>query len=215
MASPKYFSYFKNIDYAVNANKAGIPNTIKIKDYFNLLRVRDDIYKEDTLYTEYYINDGERPDQISYNEYGTEEFYWIIMQINDITDYYNEWPLSQNELNEFILKKYGSYEAAGDIHHYETVETLDDDGNFVLPGGQTVPKDFLYYYPATLGSEVILSSAPVGVTNQEYEQRLNEQKSKIYIIQKKYIYDIDRDVRNYAFKSNAKVSEIDIRDVMN
>ena len=214
MASPKYFSYFKNIDYAVNANKAGIPNTIKIKDYFNLLRVRDDIYKEDTLYTEYYVKDGERPDQISYNEYGTEEFYWIIMQVNDITDYYNQWPLSQNELNEFILKKYGSYEGAGEIHHYETVETLDDNGNFVLPGGQIVPEDFLYYYPATYGSEVILSSAPVGVTNQEYEQRLNEEKSKIYIIQKKYIYDIDRDVRLYAFQSNDKVSDIDIRDVM-
>ena len=214
MASPKYFSYFKDIEYAVNANKAGIPNVINIKDYFNLLRVRDDIYKEDTLYTEYYINDGERPDQISYNEYGTEEFYWIIMQVNDIVDYYNQWPLSQNELNEFILKKYGSYEGGGEIHHYETVETLDDDGNFVLPGGQIVPEDFLYYYPVTVGSEVIRSSAPTGVTNQEYEQRLNEQKSKIYIIQKKYIYDIDREVRNHAFESNNKISDIDISDVM-
>lgn len=214
MASPNYFSYFKDINYSVSVNKAGITNNIRIKDYFNLLRVRDDIYKEETLYTEYYVKDGERPDQISYNEYGSESFYWIILQINDITDYYNQWPLSQNELNDFILNKYGSHETAGDIHHYETIETLDDDGNFVLPGGQIVPEDFRYYYPATLGSEVILSTAPIGVTNREYEMRLNEQKSKIQIIQKKYIYEIDREVRLYGYNVENKKSEIDLKSVM-
>ena len=214
MGTPNYFSYFKNIKYAVSANKAGIENTINIKDYFRLLRVRDDIYKEDTLYTEYYVKDGQRPDQISYEEYGDEAFYWIILQINDIVDYYNEWPLSQNELNEFILKKYGGWEGAKAVHHWETVETYDEQGNFILPGGQVVPEDFVYYYPDKINQEVILSSTPTAVTNSVYEQRLNEEKSKIQIVQPKYIYDFDRDVRLYAFNSDANDSKIDIRDVM-
>ncbi|GAH23493.1 unnamed protein product, partial [marine sediment metagenome] len=58
-----------------------------IKDYFNLARVREDIFKEDTLYNEYYVKNGERPDQISYEKYGTEAFYWVILQVNDIIDY--------------------------------------------------------------------------------------------------------------------------------
>ena len=214
MGYPKYFSYFKNIKYAVSANKAGIENTINIKDYFHLLRVRDDIFKEDTVYTEYYIKNGERPDQISYDKYGTESFYWMILQVNDIVDYYNQWPLSQNELNEFILKKYGSYEGAEAIHHYETVETFDDEGNFVLPGGQIVPEDFVYYYPSSINQTVTLSSFPAAVTNSEYEQRLNEEKSRIQIIQPKYVYEIEREVRLYGSNTKNQASQIDIKDVM-
>lgn len=214
MGTPNYFSYFKDIKYAVSANKAGIENFINIKDYFHLLRVRDDIFKEDTVYVEYYVKNGERPDQISYDKYGTEAFYWMILQVNDIVDYYNEWPLSQNELNEFILKKYGGFEGAEGIHHYETIETFDDEGNFVLPGGQIVPEDFVYYYPDARDQTVILSSFPTAITNSEYEQRLNEEKSKIQIIQPKYIYDLDRDVRVFGNNTKLQESDIDIRDVM-
>ena len=44
MSKPKYFQYFPNIQYALRANKAGKTQDIEIKDYFNLLQVRDDIY---------------------------------------------------------------------------------------------------------------------------------------------------------------------------
>jgi hypothetical protein len=50
MSTPKYFRNFPNIQYAVSANKAGIPTYINIKDYFKLLKVRDDIFREETLY---------------------------------------------------------------------------------------------------------------------------------------------------------------------
>ena len=69
MATPKYFNQFPNIEYPYRLNKAGIADTIQIKDYFHFLTVRDGIFKNDTLYTPYYINNGERPDQISWNLY--------------------------------------------------------------------------------------------------------------------------------------------------
>ena len=28
------------------------------------------------------------PDQISYEQYGDEQYYWIILQINEIIDFY-------------------------------------------------------------------------------------------------------------------------------
>ena len=70
MSTPKYFQYFPNIQYATSINKAGVPSFVSIKDYFHLLTVRDDIYREETLYTKYNIQDGERPDEISYKVYG-------------------------------------------------------------------------------------------------------------------------------------------------
>jgi hypothetical protein len=92
MSTPKYFRNFPNIQYAVSANKAGIPTYINIKDYFNLLKVRDDIFREETLYAPYTIQNGQRPEQISEAIYGDAQFYWVILQVNDITDYYSQWP---------------------------------------------------------------------------------------------------------------------------
>ena len=207
MTQPTYFSNFPNLEYAVSVNKAGHTNDITIKDYFRLLLPRDDIYKEDTLYTTYYVMDGERPDQISYKEYGDEQFYWVILQINGIIDYYNEWPLSSVELEQFMLTKYGSWEETKEVHHWETVETKNSEGNIVLPKGMYVDETFVYYY--TDQNETILSSLPSAVTNYEYEERVNERKSHIQILNARYIDDYMRDIRNYA-KSRKKLTRSDI-----
>lgn len=215
MSFPRYFEQFKNIKYAVSTNKAGIPSYITIKDFFHLLKVRDDIFKEDTVYTEYYIQNGERPENISYRLYGDEQYYWIILQINDIVDYYNQWPLSSQELEKFILKKYGSWETASNPHHWETVETFDDNGNLVIPGGVVVSEDFTFVYPNTPGSgeDVIeLTSFPSVVSNVEYEQRLNEKKSNIVVLKDRYIIDYVRETYIYGNNLDPQDSEVNISD---
>ena len=158
MATPKYFSYLPNVQYALSANKAGQIDYAEMKDFFRMAVVRDDVFKQDTLYTKYSVKNGTRPDQISYEIYGDNQYYWVILQINEIVDYYNQWPLSDKELDEYVSKKYGK-NGASEIHHYETVETFDSDGNRVLPGGLEVPEDFVYTYPSEVGGTVYLTSA--------------------------------------------------------
>ena len=215
MATPKYFSNFPNLQYATSINKAGIPNYINIKDYFHLLTPRDDIYREETLYTEYIVKNGERPDQIAYNEYGDEQYYWIILQINEIIDFYNEWPLSQNELTDFVFNKYGGDLGSAQIHHWETVETFDDDSppNLVLPGGLVVDSTFRYSYPQIPGQSTYETSFPISVTNRQYEEGLNDKKSSIFILQKKYVYDYARDFQNYGLNLKRQESFTNISDV--
>ena len=215
MSTPKYFRYFPNIQYAVSANKAGIPTYINIKDYFNLLKVRDDIYREETLYAPYNIHNGQRPEQISEIVYGDAQFYWVILQVNGITNYYTEWPLSELELTEFVYEKYGGNIGAAETHHWQTIETYDQSPtpNLVLPGQLEVPSNFKFSYRATPGSNVTLTSLPYAVSNFEYERDLNEKKSQINILDKKYIYDYEREVRNYAENLQPSVSFVDISDV--
>ena len=214
MSKPTYFRNFPNVDYALEMNKAGISKYIKIKDYFNLLTVRDDIYREDTLYNSYDVRNGQRPEEVSWNVYGDEQFYWVVLQINDIVDYYNQWPLSEKELSEFVYDKYGGAAGAGAVHHYETVETFDNatPPNLMLPGGLAVPSNYIFRYPSTPGATVILSSTPVAVSNYEYERRLNEEKAQIIVLAPKYIYDYDREVRNYAKKLKPSASFLDFSD---
>ena len=212
MTTPKYFQDFPDITYTIRSNHAGKEETIKIKDYFHLLKIKENILAEDTLYTPYSVENGQRPDQISYEKYDDEQYYWTILQINDITDFYNQWPLSQFELEEYITKIYGTKQ--GDAHHYETVETFDAADNLVLPGGLVVTSDFVYRYPSTPTENAFLTSFPVAVSNYEYEVRLNDKKGQIYIIDPKYIFDYKRETTKYAknLPQNRK-SEIDISEV--
>jgi len=214
MTTPRYFRNVKNVDYVISANKAGKAKTIKIKDYFRMMKVREDIFADETLYYEYEVKDGERPDQISYETYGDEQYYWVILQINSITDYYSQWPLSQYELEKYVVRKYGSHQKAGEVHHYETVETFDQEGNLVLPGNLVVPENYKLEYPSYPGSGVLITSYPLPVVNYEYERRINDQKTTISLLNKKYIYDYDREFRNYFKNSKEQNSFISISDVL-
>ena len=110
MATPEYFQQFPNIKYAFKIDKSGKPIGCDIKDYFRRMTVRDDIYKFDTMYNDYEIKNYERPDQISFELYDDEQYYWTILQTNNITDYYNQWPLDQVEFEEYMLRKYKTRE---------------------------------------------------------------------------------------------------------
>ena len=218
MSTPKYFESFPDIQYSLSLDKAGNPNYIDIKDYFHLAKVREDIFREDTLYYEYVIKDGQRPDQIAYQEYGDEKYYWIILQVNEIYDYYNQWPMNYNDLYNWTVDKYGSAEAANAVHHYETVETKDPEGNVVLPAGLQVPENFIYRYnipdPTSADDELVtLSSLPVSVSNFQYEQKRNQEKESINLLDSKYIDDYVRQYRKFAkglprgVKSDINVSD--------
>ena len=208
MATPTYFENFPNIKYAFKINKAGQPIGCDIKDYFHMMKVRDDLFKYDTLYENYYIKNAQRPDEISYELYDNEEYYWVILQINDIVDYFNEWPMRSNELEKYILNKYGSWEGGGEIHHYETRAFYDDEGYQIFPGGMVVSEDFVY--PSNLG---ISYEPPEAVTNRQYEFRLNDEKREIQVLQPKYIADLVRDFEKYANGLKDMASEVSISDV--
>jgi len=211
MASPRYFQNFPAIQYAVRANKSGKIDYINIVDYFKMMRVREDILPEDSFYVPYTIQEGESPDMISYNEYDDEQFYWVILQVNNITDYYNQWPMTTRELEEHITKKYGS--EVNSIHHYETVTTYTEDDKLILEGGIKVDSDFKFEYPSKQGSNVILTSFPVSVSNEAYERDLNEQKKEIEILSAKYISDYAREFRKYVSSQEPQKSEINISEV--
>ena len=80
MSTPNFFKHFKDINYAVGADRSGRLNYIKTKDFFRSLVIREDIFAQDTLYIDYTVEHGQRPDQISYEKYGDEQYYWIILR---------------------------------------------------------------------------------------------------------------------------------------
>jgi hypothetical protein len=68
----------------------------------------DDIKGNTDFYATGYIRDGERPDTLSYNIYGTTEYYWTFYFLNDdIRE--SGWPLTEAEILPRAKSDYPNY----------------------------------------------------------------------------------------------------------
>ena len=215
MSSPQYFHHFPNIDYTTQINKAGFEKKIKIKDYFHLMELRQEMAQEATNFYTYTIQNGERPEVIAYNEYGDERHYWIVLQVNSIIDYYDQWPLSQHEFDNYMTKKYVTDKAMNEFHHYETEEVLGSSGEVLLQAGIEVDENYVFTYQPDPNEFVYLTSRPYGVTNYDYERNKNEEKSEIMLLDKKFIYRYENEVIRYtdAIKNEGLSSALSVAEL--
>ena len=130
-----------------------------------------------SLFDEYIVKNGERPEDISTQLYKNPFYNWTILIINDITDYYSQWPRSVRQLQEFVDNKYSQPMGT---KYYVTTEVKDDDGNIICPAGKIVPQTFqVAYYN---GSTTVTANPTVSVSNYQYEEQLNAKKEKIQIV---------------------------------
>lgn len=197
MGTPQYFSYLPDLEYTVSIDRAGNESNITIKDYFHLLKIRDDIFKDDTIYELYTIKNGQTPDMISQELYDDSRYYWILLQINGITNFYDQWPLDNYSLDKYILKKYGSYEKSSDTRHYETIETKNLNGDILLEEGIKVSSDYVFTYTDEPGSFVYKTSRSTPISYRQYEYRLNESKSQINVLNPEFVIRYEEECRDY------------------
>lgn len=85
-------------------------NFTTITDVFRNVDVNENDLDGFINYTLERIEDGERPDQLSFRLYETSTYYWTFFIANDFLKAgYNAWPKGQQALNEFINDEYGAY----------------------------------------------------------------------------------------------------------
>jgi hypothetical protein len=103
-----YFKYFEKVPYDLNGD--GIT-----KNLTNITRfVKIDQSKIDDIayYSYYTIPDGYRPDNVSYELYGTTEYYWTFFLINDtLKNAYDDWPVANSQFQEWVENKHYGYAA--------------------------------------------------------------------------------------------------------
>ena len=90
-------------DFSMDTNKR---KTAIVKDITRNIRVKKEILANVTLYDEYDIIDGETPEIIAEKFYGTPEYHWIIMLVNEKFDYLSDFPLQETYLQRHIETKY-------------------------------------------------------------------------------------------------------------
>ena len=180
----EFFQHYPQIGYDISGLKP-----TKTKSAINIMirsKLKRMILDDVVSYFPYTIREGERPDILSFYEYGDVKYTWLIFLINDIHDPIFQWPLNTREFGAYIKNKYGSLlYAKSTVHHYvQTVRERVEATNTSDP----IPKaeieiDLTTYNTLAAGSRKI-------VYYYEWEVERNEDKRNIKLIDSRYVADI-------------------------
>jgi hypothetical protein len=163
-----YFRYFNKGYYDITGNG----NKKLVTDLMTRVKVRSKILDEASLYDRYDVQNGDRPETISYYHFGSSDFHWVILLTNNITDAFYGWPLSNADFERYITDKYTNPEG---IHHYEITQSS---------GSQTGNGPSDYLHKIEVNSTVFGAQS---VSNREYEQRLQDEKRTIKLLNPSYL----------------------------
>lgn len=101
-----FFRQFPKVEY--DFNRTGVLQNMV--DLFRSVRPLPSFLDNYSAYKFYEIKNGERPDIVSQRLYGSSQYYWTFFVINDfLHDGMRSWPLSQEDLFDYIAKQYEGY----------------------------------------------------------------------------------------------------------
>ena len=181
---------------------------IEVKNIFRRVKLRDDLFNNFTIFEKYQIPERARPDTVAEEILGSANFDWIILTVAGIINVRNEWPLSNRDLYNYANNKYGK--SLNSNRFFETTEVKDSSGRLILPKGKIVDSNFTIPKP---GAPTVTLNPVVGISNYDYETRLNEKKSNIFVLREEYLQDFLDDMRNIMTyqESSEYVNDITIR----
>ena len=207
-----YFKELPNLEYpSFLSDKNSSLDYIEVKNIFRRIKLRDDLQNAFTLFDKYEIPMGYNPDMVADEVYGSSELDWVVLITAGIINVRNEWPLSDSDIYDFALDKYG-----GNINgtrFYETKEIKNSEGRIILPKGKVVDSDFVFTYYDNGRQSVSGTTVRTGISNYEYEVRINEDKKDIHLLKLGHLQQFLNDMRDIMVydQSPQYVSETTVR----
>ena len=134
-----------------------------ITDIMRRVNLKGNAKANTLVFQEYYVRDGEQPDIVAAKYYDDPEMHWVIVTVNNITSRY-DWPLDQVALSQFVNDKYSN---PNGTHHHEIDATSGDTTKKLIVSSDT--------------------DGATAITNYEYEERENDKKRRIRLLDREYL----------------------------
>ena len=174
-----YFSKFPLITYDIKGDRI----RKLLPDILRRVKLKAVIKSGGMLFDKYDVQEGEKPEDVAFKWFGDPELHWVILMTNNVTDRYYGWPLNSVQFAEYLTDKYGAGNEDA-IHHYEVTK---DSGRTTGQG----PNDYSYLVECNSDT-----ANAVSVSNREYEEREQDRKRSIRLLDKKYLGDFIDEFNN-------------------
>ena len=185
-------NYFKNLP-RVNYDIFGTePNNYRsVTNIMKRIKFKPKVLEDISDYYPYYVQEGERPDIISFQKYGSVAYAYLIMLINDIYDPNFDWPLSSQQFEQYIRNKYGTVESAmGTTKFYYQIIRAEVPRTGIA---ERIPEVKFIVDETTYNA--LDQTLRTTQTVYEWEDELNDNKRNIKLINSDFIQDIDYQVK--------------------
>ena len=196
---PSYFRQVPNFEYVSRLPDAKISDYSLVKNFFKKGQLRSDILENLAFFEKYKVRGDDRPDNVAYEIYGDSTLDWVILLANNVINVQTEWPLTQENFDNYLREKYGVgltseediyYNIYNGIHHYETIEVKNSRGVTIIPEGLEVPFNYALgqtYYDYFEEVEITINNATTPITNYDYELKIEDEKRNIFILKPRYL----------------------------
>jgi len=207
-----YFNRLPDFEYVSRLPDAQISDYITVKNLFKKGKLREDIFQDLAFFTKYQIRGNDRPDNVAFEIYGDSSLDWLVLTCNNVINIQTEWPLPQQQFDNYLLDKYGDYNTLyNGIHHHETVEVKNSQGVVIVPAGLQVESNYsVSYYDFITDLQVTRNNIVEPVTNLVYEERLEDAKRNIFLLKPRFlnvVLDDLEDMMTYRQGSSQYVTE--------
>ena len=165
----EYFKYFPKTFYS----KDGFESTDFATNLVTRFKYLDEVLKTADAFYPIIVNDGERPDTIAEKYYGDAKYTWVILTFNNYIDPLFEWPLNDEELNQHIVREFGSVANA--------------------------KNEIRYYYKTLNGKQYVVDEAQSydsTITAYEHQVELNEARRNIKVLDKALIAKLEAQMQD-------------------
>ena len=179
-----YFTHLPNVHVRTSSYRQNNvdPYTVA-KNIFRRIKIREDLEDIVLGFQQYTVKNNQRPDQVALEVYGNMQYDWVILLCNNIINIYEEWPMSEDELERYIDSTYE--EDADSVHHWVTQRITDARGRILVKEDRTVPEDWTYTRPDGTVIDKEETVRPVSV--YDHESQKNDFKRNIYLLKKDFI----------------------------
>ena len=149
----------------------GDKNYKLVTEIIKRVKVRNAVKDGLVIFDKYDVKYGENPEDVAFKYYDDAELHWVVLLVNNITDRYYDWPLTDPQFQLFLTDKYGAGSEDA-VHHYELAQT----------SGPTSSSDDSHMLEVNSDTENATT-----ITNREYEERKQNQLRQIRLLDRRYL----------------------------
>jgi len=181
---PSYFDRFPVVNY----NGRDVLNITK------RAKIRDNFKENPFMFLPYTVEDDDRPEDVAYYYYGDPGYVWLIYYANDIVDPYTDWPMQYDQLNRYLIKKYQDQAPSGTVGYgviewMQNTNRTDNIKHHVTTDGRILSPETPTLLPSEYPAETYRT-----VRFYEWEDELNESKRNIFVVNREYSDQMEKEL---------------------